>query len=133
MKLDVTSVRKLLKALFKYDATEEDDLLIEYVIQERIDFVKTYCNISTIPAVLHTQILRMIVGEFLYQKYLLGGADALGIETLAIVSGITEDDTSFDFDSTNEKSMDVLIIDKLNELRKGDRVFLIRFRTVTPG
>ncbi len=132
MKLNVSSVRSLLKALFKYEATHDDDDLIEYAIQERIDYVKTYCNISTIPEIMNTQIIRMIIGEFLYQKYTLGGAEALGIETIALVSGITEDDTSFDFDNTNEKSGDALILESLNNLRYGNRVFLMRFRSVTP-
>lgn len=132
MKLDVSSVKQLLKALFKYEAAEEDEVLIEYAIQERIDYVKAYCNISKIPEQLNSQIIRMIVGEFLYQKYTLGGAEALGIETLALVSGITEDDTSFEFDNTNEKSGDALILENLNNLRNGSRVFLIRYRTVTP-
>ena len=132
MKLNVSSVRSLLKALFKYEATHDDDDLIEYAIQERIDYVKTYCNISTIPEIMNTQIIRMIIGEVLYQKYTLGGAEALGIETIALVSGITEDDTSFDFDNTNEKSGDALILESLNNLRYGNRVFLMRFRSVTP-
>ena len=132
MKLNVSSVRSLLEALFKYEATHDDDDLIEYAIQERIDYVKTYCNISTIPEIMNTQIIRMIIGEFLYQKYTLGGAEALGIETIALVSGITEDDTSFDFDNTNEKSGDALILESLNNLRYGNRVFLMRFRSVTP-
>ncbi len=133
MKLDISSVKKLLKALYKYEADDyEDEVLIEYAIQERIDYVKAYCNISKIPEQLNSQIIRMIVGEFLYQKYTLGGAEALGIETLALISGITEDDTSFEFDNTNEKSGDALILENLNNLRNGSRVFLIRYRTVTP-
>lgn len=132
MKLNVSSVRNLLKALYKYEATYEDDDLIKYAIQERIDYVKTYCNISTIPEIMNTQIIRMIIGEFLYQKFTLGGAKALGIETVALISGITEDDTSIDFDTANDKSGDVLILENLNNLRYGNRVFLMRFRTVTP-
>lgn len=132
MKLDISSVKQLLEALFKYKATKEDNALIEYAIQERIDYVKTYCNISTIPEIMNSQIIRMIIGEFLYQKYTLGGAEALGIETLALVSSITEDDSTFDFDSTNEKSGDALILENLNNLRYGNRVFLMRFRSVTP-
>lgn len=132
MKLNVSSVKNLLKALYKYEASREDDDLIEYAIQERIDYVKAYCNISKIPEEMNSQIIRMIIGEFLYQKYTLGGAEALGIETLALISGITEDDTSFEFDTANEKSGDALIIEHLNNLRLGNRIFLIRHRTVTP-
>ncbi len=133
MKLDIPSVKNLLQILFKYEATTAaDDALISFAIQERIDYVKTYCNISKIPEIMNTQIIKMIIGEFLYQKYIIGGPEALGIETLALVAGITEDDTTFDFDNSNDKSMDALILECLNNLRYGNRVFLMRFRSVTP-
>ena len=132
MKLDVSTIKQLLKALYKYEADKDDYDLIEFAIQERIDYVKIYCNISSIPEIMNSQIAKMIVGEFLYQKYTIGGADALGVETLALISGITEDDTSIEFSTTNEKSQNVLILENLNNLRYGSRVFLMRFRSVTP-
>lgn len=131
MKLDVSTVKLALKSFFNYEASHDDEFLIEYAINERLDYVKIYCNRESIPERMNSQIIRMIMGEFLYQKYILGGADALGVETLALISGISEDDTSFDFDNSGDKSTDALILECLNNLRYGNRVFLMRYRSVT--
>lgn len=131
MRLDVSTVKLALKSFFNYEASHDDEFLIEYAINERLDYVKIYCNRESIPERMNSQIIRMIMGEFLYQKYILGGADALGVETLALISGISEDDTSFDFDNSGDKSTDALILECLNNLRYGNRVFLMRYRSVT--
>ena len=131
MKLDVSTVKQALKGFFNYEATEDDDFLLNYAIEERIDYVKIYCNRNSIPEIMNSQIIKMIMGEFLYQKFTLGGAEALGMETLALISGITEDDTSFNFNNTDEKSTDALILENLNNMRMGSRVFLMRYRSVT--
>ncbi len=131
MKLNVSTVKAALKAFFNYEASNDDEFLIEYAINERIDYVKIYCNRNSIPEIMNSQIIKMIMGEFLYQKYTLGGADALGVETLALVSSINEDDTTIQFDKSDDKSTDTLILDNLNNLRRGSRVFLMRYRSVT--
>lgn len=128
MTIDVESVKKLLKALVKYDATKEDDFLIELAIEERTDFVLSYCNREDIPKRLRSQLLRMIVGEFLYQKKSVGGTEALGIETLALVSSITEKDTKVDFEHQGEISDERALDDWIRRLRRGHRATLQEFR-----
>lgn len=134
MDLNVPSIRPLLKALYKYDFDVETDYdLLEFCIEEKQNFVRHYCNIQTIPECMNTEIIKMIMGEFLYQKFSIGGPEAIGAETTALVSSITEDDTTVDFDSSKDKSRNTIILEYLDYLRNGgDRVFLRRHRSVTP-
>lgn len=128
MKLEIPTVKALLESLFKYEAEDEDDIWIQLAIEDRVAYVLSYCNRDDIPARLEVQLLRMICGEFLYQKYLIEGPDAIGIESKAIVNSITVGDEKVDFNTNSEASSEAIFLGHLEDLRKGNRVTLQEFR-----
>ena len=126
----VSRVKKLLESLYGYKVTDTaDHNLIEFAIEERTDFVKAYCNRSDIPELLEKQIVKMACGQFLYQKYLMGGIDALGATTLPLITSTTIDDTSVSYSSGGSSvNPDVLIVNHLKSLRRGNLATLQEFR-----
>ena len=134
MELTVSSVKNLLKSLFGYQVTSDDLDLIEFAIEERKDFVKAYCNRNDIPELLNRQIVKMACGEFLYQKYLMGGIDALGATVLPKISNTVIDDTTVGYSSGGSSvDPDVLIVNNLKALRRGNSVTLQEFRRLKFG
>lgn len=128
MNIDVPTIRKLVKAMTGYEPTDADDILIEMAIEDRTDYVLSVCNRDDIPKRLRSQLLRMIVGEFLNQKVLIGGPEALGIVTEALVSSITEDDETVSFSTSGEVSAEVALNNYINKLRRGNPVTLQEYR-----
>lgn len=128
MNIDVPTIRKLVKAMTGYEPTDADDILIEMAIEDRTDYVLSVCNRDDIPKRLRSQLLRMIVGEFLNQKVLIAGPEALGIVTEALVSSITEDDETVSFSTSGEVSAEVALNNYINKLRRGNPVTLQEYR-----
>lgn len=128
MNIDIPTVRKLIRALTGYAPTESDDILIELAIESRTDYVLSVCNREDLPKRLKSQLLRMIVGEFLYQKISIGGTGALGIETDSLVSSITEEDETVSFENSGDESGDVILRKYINKMRRGNPVTLQEYR-----
>lgn len=126
--ISVGEITTLLRALLKYTPQEEDLLLIEMAIEDRVDYVLSYCNRNDLPKRLATQVKRMILGEFLYLKKSLFGADSLGIETLALINSIVEDDTTVSFESGGEISPEAALDKFIDLWRCGNRVTLQEYR-----
>ena len=128
-KLNASNVERLLKLQFDYQIIpEQDHEFIEFLLQERIDFVKAYCNRSDIPDQLARQVLLMTCGAFLLQKFNLGGSDALGASVLPIVSSITEDDTTTSFKTSASNDPDTIILLSLKRLKRGNPILLQEYR-----
>lgn len=128
MDIDASAVRKLIKALTGYEATDDDGFLIELAIEDRTNYVLSVCNRDDIPARLKPQLLKMIVGEFLYQKKSVGGSESLGMDPGALVSSITEDDETVSFAVSGEQSGEAALDAYINRLRRGNPVALAEFR-----
>lgn len=128
MVFSVDYIKTALKSLIGYEATEEDDFLIELAIRDRVDFVLSYCNRNDIPPRLRTQLVKMIIGEFLYQKKALRGAESLGLEVDSLVTSITEGNTSVSFGNSGELSAEAALDKYINGLRNGSAVTLQEYR-----
>lgn len=128
MEISVGEISKLLKSLLAYTTQEIDLDLIQMAIEDRTDYVLSYCNRNDIPKRLATQLKRMILGEFLYLKKMFFGSESLGLETLALISSIVEDDTTVSFDNNGETSDEANLDAFINRWRNGNRVTLQEYR-----
>lgn len=129
MTIDVPTIRRLIKAMTGYEPSDADDILIELAIEDRTDYVLSVCNRDDIPKRLRSQLLRMIVGEFLHQKMAIGGgSEELGIVTDVLVSSITEDDETVSFATSGEVSGEAALNAYINRLRRGNPVTLQEYR-----
>lgn len=128
MNIDIPTVQRLIEAMTGYVPTKSDDILIELAIESRTDYVLSVCNRNDLPKRLKSQLLRMIVGEFLYQKIAIGGPEALGIETSALVSSITENDETVSFGNSGDESGETVLKKYINKMRRGNPVTLQEYR-----
>lgn len=133
MTLDVATLKKLLRFNFNYTAGPEEEFYLEWMLAEKIEYVKHYCNITDIPECIYPVVYHLAMGEFLYQIFTMKGPDALGVETIQAISSIKEDDTTINFDAGADQN--TLILNRLSglkELKPDDRVILVRHRSLTP-
>lgn len=127
IRFDKDRIKDLIKTLTGYKTTSLDESLIDLSIEATVDFVLSYCNRCDIPKRLKTQLYRMIVGEFLYQKKVMFGYDSLGISPDVLVTSIKDGDTQTNFGSDNDSQ--TAQIDKfINNLRRGNLVTLQEYR-----
>lgn len=128
MIIDLPTMKNFIYALLGYEPTDRDNFIIEFAIQERTDYVLSYCNRNDIPPRLRSQLMRMIVGEFLYQKKLMGGAESLGFDVEPLISSYEEGDTKTDYRVDGDTSMDAALDAFINQLRWGNAVTLQEYR-----
>lgn len=127
MHFDKELIKDLIESLTGYSVTEKDEAIIDLSIKATVDFVLSYCNRHNLPRRLKSQLYRMIVGEFLYQKITLFGYDALGLSPDVLVSSIKDGDTSTNF-ATDGTSQNAQIDAFVNNLRRGNLTVLQEFR-----
>lgn len=128
MKLTIDAVKEVLAALTGYEATVQDEYLIRMAIEERTDYVLSYCNRNDIPKRLRTQLLRMICGEFLYLKKSVYGPDAIGLDALPLISNIVIQDTTTSFSTSGQISPEEALDNLIDAWRNGNRVTLQEYR-----
>lgn len=128
MLFNIENVQKFLKSLCGYEITEDDEFLLDLAVEERTNYVLDFCNIKVIPECLQVQLIRMVAGEFLYQKKLLVGAEGLGIDIEPLVSSIHIDDTTTSYSTNGELSQEAALDLYLDNLRNGNRLTLQEHR-----
>lgn len=126
--IDIEFLKQLIEALFGYQCTEADEVLLMLSIRSRIDFVLSYCNRNDLPKRLKSQLYYMIVGEFLYRKIAVLGVEGLGIEIDPLVSSIKEGDTTVNFSVSSDQSPEAVFKSYVNQLRNGDHLTLQEYR-----
>lgn len=87
-------VVELLKAI-GYEATPEDDWMINFSTEKATHWVLTGCNLKEIPIALHEVAVQRAAGEFLMVKKASGGLT--GIDMSAPAKEIKEGDMSISF------------------------------------
>ena len=78
-----------------YTATEGDYEHIDFELQKTVNYVKNYCNISTIPEILDPRITDRVCGDFLFYKKNSGSLDGFDYE--AVIKSIKEGDTTITY------------------------------------
>ena len=92
--------------------SENDTLMISYIIGKTERFIKDTCNISSVPESLISMGTDRVCGEFLL--LLKNSGQDVGIDIGAAVSTISEGDTNVSFaigsgSNTPEQRLDILI------------------------
>lgn len=78
-----------------YDATENDYDAIDFEMTKILNYVKNYCNITTVPEILDPRIIDRICGEFLYYKKNSGNLEGFNYD--AVIKSIKEGDTTLTY------------------------------------
>lgn len=79
-----------------YTMEESDSFAVQFLIDKTENYIRNFCNITTIPESLEQAEIDMICVEFLKEKAISGGLDASGIKMDSIAS-ITEGDASVSY------------------------------------
>ena len=78
-----------------YTAKESDYESIEFELNKILNYVKNYCNITTIPEILDPRIIDRVCSDFLYYKKNSGSLDGFNYET--VIKSIKEGDTTITY------------------------------------
>lgn len=95
-----------------YVATESDYDQIEYELQLILNYVKNYCNITTIPDILDYRIVDRVCGAFLFNKKNTGSLDSFDYDI--VVKELKEGDTTVKYavgqgEDTPENRFDTVV------------------------
>lgn len=78
-----------------YTATESDYEQIDFELNNTLDYVRNYCNITTIPEILDLRIIDKSCGDFLNYKKNSGSLDGFNYD--AVIKSIKEGDTTITY------------------------------------
>lgn len=100
---------KVRLASFGYTVTTDDTWMLNFIILKVQEYIKSDCNINTIPEGLNNIAVDMAVGEVLMNKKSIGQLP--GFDLSAAIKQIQEGDTSISFDTSHspEQKLDSLI------------------------
>lgn len=110
-------IAERLKSLGYAEVSDEDELLLGFIVDKITNKIISECNVNEIPAPLHPVWLDMVCGEFLFAKKQSGKLEEYDFE--AVEKQIQEGDTSITFaigegDMTPEQRLDSLIAHLMN-------------------
>lgn len=78
-----------------YTATEEDNAQLDFELTKILNYVKNYCNITTIPEILDPRITDRVCSDFLFYKKNSGALNGFNYD--AVIKQIKEGDTSITY------------------------------------
>ena len=78
-----------------YSATEKDNDAIDFELAKILNYVKNYCNITTIPEILDPRIIDRICSDFLYYKKNSGSLEGFNYDS--VIKSIKEGDTQIQY------------------------------------
>lgn len=78
-----------------YTATTADDDQIDFELEKTLNYVKNYCNITEIPAILDPRIIDRVCADFLYYKKNSGSLEGFNYD--AVIKSIKEGDTTLTY------------------------------------
>ena len=78
-----------------YTASENDFDHIDFELNKILDYVKNYCNITTIPEILARRIADRVCSDFLYFKKNSGSLEGFNYD--AVIKSIKEGDTQIQY------------------------------------
>ncbi len=98
--------------------------IVAQIENEVDEYIKNYCNISSVPSGLANTKFNMVVGRFLNQLYSFGLLT--GIEFENVVSSIKEGDTQVNFSTGSTPTS--IFQSYVNGLKNADANTLIKYR-----
>jgi hypothetical protein len=78
-----------------YVTDESDNKHIDFEMTKTLNYVKNYCNITTIPEILDLRIIDRICADFLYYKKNSGSLEGFNYD--AVIKSIKEGDTQIQY------------------------------------
>lgn len=78
-----------------YTATEADNAGIDFELTKITNYIKNYCNITTIPEILDQRITDRVCSDFLYYKKNSGSLGGFNYD--AVIKQVKEGDTSITY------------------------------------
>ena len=78
-----------------YTITDSDITMLQFELDKTIDYVKNYCNITTIPEILDNRIIDRVCSYFLYNKKNSGSLD--GFDYDVVIKSVKEGDTTITY------------------------------------
>lgn len=78
-----------------YEVQEGDEDHINFELQKILNYVKNYCNITTIPEILDPRIVDRVCSDFLYFKKNSGSLAGFNYD--AVIKSIKEGDTTITY------------------------------------
>lgn len=78
-----------------YTATEADNDSIDFELTKILNYVKNYCNITTIPEILDPRIIDRVCSDFLYYKKNSGSLEGFNYDS--VIKSIKEGDTQIQY------------------------------------
>ena len=78
-----------------YTTSESDYAQIDFELEKTLNYIKNYCNITTIPEILDPRIVDRVCGYFLYYKKNSGSLDGFNYDV--VIKQIKEGDTSITY------------------------------------
>ncbi len=121
-----------------YTAEDNDTFTLNFLQKKEENYVKHFCNITTIPSCLDPVIIDKICSDFLTQKKAIptnaeSGNTNLNTATASgAVKKITDGDTTVEFDTSSSSSGAVITFDSMiKELTKSYEDELIRHRRLS--
>jgi len=96
-------------AALGYEATTEDDWMLDFIIQKVEDHIKNDCNVTAVPDGLHQVVVERSSGEFLFVKKQSGRLEGFDLESA--VKQVQAGDTSVTFadGASPESRLDALL------------------------
>lgn len=89
-----TMVVERLKQL-GYVPTVDDNETIDFELEKILNYVKNYCNITTIPDILDPRITERVCSDFLFYKKNSGSLHGFNYDT--VIKSIKEGDTTLTY------------------------------------
>ena len=89
-----TQIIERLKML-GYVASTADNDHIDYELNKILNYVKNYCNITTIPEILDPRIIDRVCSDFLYYKKNSGSMEGFNYD--AVIKSVKEGDTTITY------------------------------------
>lgn len=110
-----------------YTPNEADHASIKFELTKILNYVKNYCNITTIPEILDPRIIDRVCSEFLFYKKNSGSLEGFNYE--AVIKQIKEGDTSITYavgqgEDTPENRFDTFV----KNLERGFDKWLTAYR-----
>lgn len=78
-----------------YTPNEDDNAQIDFELAKILNYVKNYCNITTIPEIIDPRIIDRVCSDFLYYKKNSGSLNGFNYD--AVIKQIKEGDTSITY------------------------------------
>ena len=78
-----------------YTTTEDDNDQLEFELTKVLNYVKNYCNITTIPEILDPRIIDRVCSDFLFYKKNSGSLNGFNYDS--VIKQIKEGDTSITY------------------------------------